>query len=654
MRAQATSSIAIISGDVIGSQNLLGAFPRKVCDDFAAKFKDRLAYGPTLAGADHLELQGESLRVVFAAGRRHTAHLDAFILSVRLFLDMFLLRQELYDAVSDLSTYYEPEGLPLSALSRKLRDASKSMGELLEDLRTQGFPSLALGLHSGQLENESDMETFHPIHVLTQRHQEAARDVRCPSRIVLSEAFMLGLLADLLQKGTRIAYPEATTSMFEQALSHSSNAQYSVDKKSSESADLVLTSFSSTNAQEVLPFDLPMRIMPPKVAEGDILGRICELLELRRLRELPIKGGMLPSAWAVEWRTDSLDIQEAAPALHAGLTELLANRRRINSSDEPHLIYQAGSTPGHGFIVEKVLSVSPFGQVSLVRPADEPQAIAVLKSIYNRELRNTQPVAIPRECQPAAKELARWKDGEVDHVVHEYTPGYTALEIIEHNPGGVGELWIYRWLDNILKLLIPAQALRPPIVHRDIKPENIWITSEKEAYLIDWTSAAVEGCDVNDSPGTVSYAAPEQFEGRWSTRSDIYALGASMYHLATGKAPPSALERQHGVPMKPVSDKPLAELIAKFMDLDPLKRLSPTQVTRSTVETAARSTTQRLTRRMAALKPPPSRPAKHLSAKGKSLRQKVVCVICDHNFEPELHATGKTQCPSCLTTFTPK
>jgi serine/threonine-protein kinase len=79
-------------------------------------------------------------------------------------------------------------------------------------------------------------------------------------------------------------------------------------------------------------------------------------------------------------------------------------------------------------------------------------------------------------------------------------------------------------------------------VHRDVKPGNILWSPERGAVLIDLGFAvpvAGGGHDGETTAGTVHYIAPEQARGQvgLDVRADIYALGATLYHLVTGSLP---------------------------------------------------------------------------------------------------------------------
>jgi serine/threonine-protein kinase len=99
---------------------------------------------------------------------------------------------------------------------------------------------------------------------------------------------------------------------------------------------------------------------------------------------------------------------------------------------------------------------------------------------------------------------------------------------------------------DVLRQVVAAlcKAAEAGIVHRDVKPENIMLSTSGEVKVADFGLARVESADaktlteVGVTMGTPLYMSPEQIEGRaLDSRSDLYSLGATCYHLLAGSPP---------------------------------------------------------------------------------------------------------------------
>ena len=103
---------------------------------------------------------------------------------------------------------------------------------------------------------------------------------------------------------------------------------------------------------------------------------------------------------------------------------------------------------------------------------------------------------------------------------------------------------------SILEILIYLHELSPPVLHRDIKPSNLIFGDDRQLYLIDF--GAVQDSASRDGRtftvvGTYGYAPIEQYGGQTIPASDLYSLGATLIHLATGVAPMDLPQTEEGI-----------------------------------------------------------------------------------------------------------
>lgn len=101
---------------------------------------------------------------------------------------------------------------------------------------------------------------------------------------------------------------------------------------------------------------------------------------------------------------------------------------------------------------------------------------------------------------------------------------------------------VIEWAKQLCDVLGYLHTRQPAIIYRDMKPANIMLKPDGNVTLIDFgTAREFKEKNLADTTclGTVGYAAPEQFGGMGQTdaRTDIYCLGATLYHLVTGMNP---------------------------------------------------------------------------------------------------------------------
>jgi len=126
-------------------------------------------------------------------------------------------------------------------------------------------------------------------------------------------------------------------------------------------------------------------------------------------------------------------------------------------------------------------------------------------------------------------------------IVMDYIEGSTLEKLVKEN-GAYPQEDVVDWAIQLCDVLQYLHERPKPIIYRDMKPSNVMLKSDGSVILIDFGTAR-EFKEQNSSDticlGTQGYAAPEQFGGMGQTdaRTDIYCLGATMYHLLTGHNP---------------------------------------------------------------------------------------------------------------------
>lgn len=125
--------------------------------------------------------------------------------------------------------------------------------------------------------------------------------------------------------------------------------------------------------------------------------------------------------------------------------------------------------------------------------------------------------------------------GEYCYLVMEYIQGKSLGEYLKNGRQFTPEE-ILRMGNRVLQILIYLHARKPAVYYGDLKPDNLMMNDEGEVYLVDFGSAVL-GYESQgfDCTGTIGYAAPEQYQGRISLSSDIYALGKTLENLCGKK-----------------------------------------------------------------------------------------------------------------------
>jgi serine/threonine-protein kinase len=141
-----------------------------------------------------------------------------------------------------------------------------------------------------------------------------------------------------------------------------------------------------------------------------------------------------------------------------------------------------------------------------------------------------------------------------DYLVMDYVPGKDLRALMldaKSRDTFLDERIVLDWAAQLADALTYLHRQEPPIVHRDIKPSNLKITPDGLIKLVDFGLVKVlspdeETITIIQGQGTVLYTPLEQYGGSEShtdVRSDIYAFGATLYHILTNQPPVDARQR---------------------------------------------------------------------------------------------------------------
>jgi serine/threonine protein kinase len=169
------------------------------------------------------------------------------------------------------------------------------------------------------------------------------------------------------------------------------------------------------------------------------------------------------------------------------------------------------------------------------------------------------------------------------YLVMEFVEGKDLQEMLNTQGGPLPEAQALPWIEQVCDALSYLHSQRPPIIHRDIKPANIKITPDGKAMLVDFGIAKIYDPGLKTTTGaqalTPGYAPFEQYgEGKTDARTDIYALGATLYTTLTGERPVESVQRtiKDGLTppeqINPNLPTVLASVIRHAMEMDPDRR----------------------------------------------------------------------------------
>ena len=259
--------------------------------------------------------------------------------------------------------------------------------------------------------------------------------------------------------------------------------------------------------------------------------------------------------------------------------------------------FSAGDKLGHYRLVEKI---GGGGQGVVFRAHDQRFGRDVALKILPPKLLSDEAArkrfrqearAVGSLNHPNIATAYDFDEKPVDFLVTEYVSGAGLDERLAH--GALPEETVIALGIQLASGLEAAH--REGIIHRDLKPGNLRITEAGQLKILDFGLAELvdPGTDIASAEtvtltmtltGTLPYMAPEQFDGIYDQRTDLWAVGAVLYELATGQLPfpetqlqrlKNAIKRED--PIRPTAINPaispgLESVILRALRKDPTRR----------------------------------------------------------------------------------
>ena len=292
----------------------------------------------------------------------------------------------------------------------------------------------------------------------------------------------------------------------------------------------------------------------------------------------------------------------------------------------------AGTVIQEHYIVESLLGKGDFGNVYLVRDQRDEQKLFALAELINPAEGEKYRFALEYVS------LAPLDHRALPHVQYVFNDdklsrAYVLMRYIEETNLEILRLQqpekrfpspqVMAIMTPVINAVAYLHGRHPPVFHRNIKPASIIVSRTVDAPVL----AMLDICKEHDSTTTPlhyfapGYGATEQYSGKFSTRTDIYGLGATWYTLLTGIVPPDALYRSTQLsngeidPLKPIHevmpDIPtlIAEAIQRAMSIDANDRFSSVEHFREVLASPVGQSWLELSRSMTSTSPPLSAPA---------------------------------------------
>jgi serine/threonine protein kinase len=258
-------------------------------------------------------------------------------------------------------------------------------------------------------------------------------------------------------------------------------------------------------------------------------------------------------------------------------------------------VLTAGAVLRDRYEIQRVLHTGGMGRTYVARdrtlfgrPCVVKQVAQRIQSDHHRRQLEEEALRMAGLSHPGiAMILDQFVEQGYYYLVVELVIGKTLSEVSKERRGRLGEAEVVRW--GVLMCDVVAYIHGQGIVHRDISPDNVMVTEDGAIKFIDFGTlreARYVAAGKTAGMGKYGYTPPEQWEARTVPQSDVFALGATLYHLLTGFLPLSPTYLAGGKPepedyapsfpsireLEPRISPRLESVLMKALQLDPAGR----------------------------------------------------------------------------------
>jgi len=160
-----------------------------------------------------------------------------------------------------------------------------------------------------------------------------------------------------------------------------------------------------------------------------------------------------------------------------------------------------------------------------------------LKEQSYKQLKREAEMLARLSHEQIARVFDHFIDNERHYLVVEYLNGSDLRRLVKE-AGAQPQFTVIEWGLQMAQMLAYLHSQEEPILHRDFTPDNMILKTDGTLAIIDFGAANFFlGTATGTMIGKQAYIAPEQLRGRANPRSDLYAMGGSLFFLLTGQDP---------------------------------------------------------------------------------------------------------------------